>query len=114
MVARSHFFDFFQVRDKSFLKVIIPEDSCRMKCDQKPTLKDTTAKSGYTLKIQQSPDCHISHQSDDSWVHQIDLRLQVVVTGFYLDSLGLSVERRAAFNYAGYEDLRPIDARKTQ
>ncbi len=114
MVARSHLLDLFQVRDKGFLKVIIPENRCRMKCDQKPTLKETTAKSGYPLKIQQSPDCHISHQSDDSWVNQLDLRLQVVVTGFYLDTLGLSVERRATFNYAGYEDLRSIDTRKTQ
>ena len=114
MVARSHFLDLFQVRDKSFLEVIIPEDCCRMKCDQKPVLQDLTAKSGYTLKIQQSPDCHISHQSDDSWVNQIDLRLQVVVTGFYLDTLGLSVERRAAFNHTGYENLRPIDTHKTQ
>ena len=80
MVARSHFLDFFQVRDKGFLKVIIPEDRCRMKCDQKPALQDLTAKSGYTLKIQQGPDCHISHQSDDSWANQIDLSLQVMVT----------------------------------
>ena len=85
-----------------------------MICDQKPALQDTTAKSGYTLKIQQRPAGHISHRSDDSWVNQIDLGLQVVVTGFHLDTLGLSVERRTAFNYACYEDLRPIDPRKTQ
>jgi hypothetical protein len=85
-----------------------------MKCDQKPTLQDPTAKSGYTMKIQQRPDCYISHQSDDPWANQIYLGLQVIVTGFYLDALGLSVERRAAFNHAGYENLRPIDPSKTQ
>jgi hypothetical protein len=53
-----------------------------MKCDQKSVLQDSTAKRGYTLKIQPRPDCHISHQSDDFWVNQIDLRLQVMVTGF--------------------------------
>jgi hypothetical protein len=105
LVARSYFLDLFQVGDKGFLKVIIPEDRCRMICDQKPALQDTTAKSGYTLKIQQRPSCRISHHSDDLWVYQVDLRLQVFVTGFYLDTLGLSVERRAALNYAGYEDL---------
>lgn len=84
-----------------------------MKYDQKSALNDTTAKSGYTLKIQQRPDRHISHQSDNSWVKHIDLRLQVGMTGFYLYILWLSVERWAAFNHACYEDLRPIDTRKT-
>jgi hypothetical protein len=44
-------------------------------------------------------------------MNQVDLRLQVRITGFYFDPLGPSVERRAAFNNAGYEDLRPFDPR---